>query len=92
MVLPRPRRSRLTVTIATPSGAVANLIPHESVGPLLARLGRGNTEFRILTGLDGVSSDGARLVNLTSGEEYLVPCGAVVVQTGRAPVAGQWLP
>jgi 2,4-dienoyl-CoA reductase (NADPH2) len=77
-----------TVTIATPSGAVANQIPHESVGPLLARLGRGNTEFRVLTALDGVCPEGARLVNLTSGEEYLVPCGAVVVQTGRAPVAG----
>ena len=77
-----------TLTIATPSATVAHLIPHESIGPLLARLGRGNTEFRMLTSLDEVAANGARLVNLTSGEETLVPCGLVVVQTGRSRVPG----
>jgi 2,4-dienoyl-CoA reductase (NADPH2) len=77
-----------TLTIATPSATVAHLIPHESIGPLLARLGRGNTEFRMLTGLEEVTREGARLVNLTSGEETLVPCGLVVVQTGRSRVVG----
>ena len=77
-----------TLTIATPSATVAHLIPHESIGPMLARLGRGNTEFRMLTSLDEVTREGARLVNLTSGEETLVPCGLVVVQTGRSRVVG----
>jgi hypothetical protein len=27
-------------------------------------------------------------MSLTSGEEYLLPCELVVVQTGREPVAG----
>lgn len=77
-----------TLLIATPNTNVAHLIPHESVGPLLARLGSGNTEYRVLTALDTVTPEGARLVNLTSGDETLVPCDLVVVQTGRAPVAG----
>jgi 2,4-dienoyl-CoA reductase (NADPH2) len=55
---------------------------------MLARLGRGNTGFRMLTSLDEVTRDGARLVNLISGEETFVPCGLVVVQTGRSRVIG----
>jgi 2,4-dienoyl-CoA reductase (NADPH2) len=55
---------------------------------MLARLGRGSTEYRVLTALEEVTLDCARLVNLTSGEETLVSCGLVVVQTGRSPVAG----
>ena len=76
-----------TMLFVTPSANVGHQIPHESVGPMLARLGRGSTEYRILTILDEATPDGARLVNLTSGEEMLVPCGLVVVQTGRSPVA-----
>ena len=76
------------VTYATPSAGVAHMIPHESVGPLLARLGAGHTAFRVLTGLDAITPEGARLVSLTSGEEFLLPCDLVVVQTGREPVAG----
>jgi 2,4-dienoyl-CoA reductase (NADPH2) len=74
------------VLIATPSSAIAGSIPSESVGPLLARLGRASTEYRVLTTLYEVASDGARLVNITSGEEEVVPCGLIVVQTGRSPV------
>jgi 2,4-dienoyl-CoA reductase (NADPH2) len=50
-------------------------------------LGSGGAEYRVLTILDEVTPDGARLVNLTSGEETQVPCDLVVVQTGRAPAA-----
>lgn len=75
------------VLLATPSTAIANAIPHESVGPLLARLGRAGTEYRVLTTLLEVGSDGAHLMNATSGEEEIVSCGLVVVQTGRAAVA-----
>ena len=75
------------VTVATPSAAVAAAIPAESVGPLLARLGRAGTEYRVLTLLGDVTDAGAELVNATSGEEERVPADLVVVQTGRRPVA-----
>ena len=42
--------------------------------------------IRVLTSLCEVSSEGAHLMNVTSGEEEVVPCGLVVVQTGRTPV------
>jgi len=77
-----------TLLLATPNANVAHQIPHESVAPLLARLGRGNTAYRVLTALEEVTPQGARLVNLASSEEWLEPCALVVVQTGRAPVAG----
>ncbi len=74
------------VTLVTPSTTVAAAIPHESVGPLLARLGRSGTRYRVLTTLYEVDSDGAHLVDVTSGEEDIVDCGLVVLQTGRSPV------
>jgi 2,4-dienoyl-CoA reductase (NADPH2) len=76
------------LTLVTPSATVAHMIPHESIPPLLARLGAGNASFRVLTALDRLEPDGVRLVNLTSGEEDVVSCGLVVIQTGRAPVPG----
>ena len=76
------------LTLATPSAAVAHMIPHESVGPLLARLGAGNSQFRILTTLESILAEGARLVSLISGEEFIQPCDLVVIQTGRVPVVG----
>jgi len=72
--------------ITTPSVAIAQHIPAESVGALLARLGRAGTEYRVLTTLYGVASDGAHLMNVTSGEEFVFDCGLIVVQTGRSPV------
>jgi 2,4-dienoyl-CoA reductase (NADPH2) len=77
-----------TLTLVTPSAAVAHLIPHESVAPLLARLGAGQATFEVLTGLERVSPQGAHLVRLISGEDWVLPCELVVVQTGREPVAG----
>jgi 2,4-dienoyl-CoA reductase (NADPH2) len=74
------------VLIATPSVAIASAIPAESVGPLLARLGRAGTEFRVLSVLSEVTDDAAHLMNATSGEEEVIACGLVVVQTGRMPV------
>jgi len=76
------------VTVVTPSTTVAAAIPHESVGPLLARLGRAGTRYRVLTTLYEVGSDGAHLMDVTSGEEQIVDCGLIVVQTGRSPVNG----
>lgn len=73
--------------IATPSAAIAQHIPAESANALLARLGRAGTEYRVLTTLYEMASDGAHLMNVTSGEEFVLDCGLVVVQTGRAPVA-----
>jgi 2,4-dienoyl-CoA reductase-like NADH-dependent reductase (Old Yellow Enzyme family) len=73
------------ITIITPSASIGHMIPHESVAPMLARLGAGNATYRVLTAFDSLESAGVRLVNLTSGEEDVVPCGLVVLQTGRAP-------
>jgi 2,4-dienoyl-CoA reductase (NADPH2) len=76
------------VLLATPSVAIASAIPAESVGPLLARLGRAGTEFRVLSMLSEVTDGAAHLMNVTSGEEDVIACALVVVQTGRMPVAG----
>jgi 2,4-dienoyl-CoA reductase (NADPH2) len=73
--------------IATPSAAIAQHIPAESASALLARLGRAGTEYRVLTTLYEVAADGAHLMNVTSGEEFVFDCGLVVMQTGRAPLA-----
>jgi 2,4-dienoyl-CoA reductase (NADPH2) len=73
--------------IATPAAVVAGAIPHESVGPLLARLGRGNTEYRVLSMLSEVADGSAQLMNVTSGDIEAIPCDLVVIQTGRTPVA-----
>jgi 2,4-dienoyl-CoA reductase (NADPH2) len=75
------------VLVATPSAVIAGAIPVESVGPLLARLGQARTEYRVLSVLGEVTNGSAHLVNVTSGEEEVIPCGLVVVQTGRMPVS-----
>ncbi len=80
------------VTIATPSAMIGANIPHESVGPLLGRLGRAGTSYRPLTVVERSSATEATLTNLTSGADETVPCDLLVVQTGRAvnpnPLAG----
>lgn len=72
------------VVIATPSAGIAANIPTESVGPLLARLGGGGTEYRVLTVLEGARPGAALLMNATTGEVDELACDLVVVQTGRA--------
>jgi 2,4-dienoyl-CoA reductase (NADPH2) len=76
------------VMIATPSTAVATAIPTESIGPLLARLGSGGTEYRVLSVIDSITDQGVSLMNVTSGEVSEVPCDLVVVQTGRTSRTG----
>lgn len=76
------------VVIATPSAAIASQIPTESIGPLLSRLGGGGTEYRVLTVLEGVTTEGASLMNVTSGHVETLPCDLVVVQTGRTARSG----
>jgi hypothetical protein len=64
------------------------MIPHESIAPLLSRLGQAATRYQVLTALEAVGPEGARLMHITSGEEFVHPCELVVIQTGREPVAG----
>jgi 2,4-dienoyl-CoA reductase (NADPH2) len=71
------------VTIATPSAMLAANIPHESVGPLLARLGRHRVAYRVLCVAERSGSQEALLTNLGSGEDETLPCDLFVVQTGR---------
>ncbi len=73
------------VTYVTPTAGLAGNIPTESVAPLLARLGQGGTEFRVLSDLFAVTGSGAEIANLASGAVDQIDCELVVVQTGRAP-------
>lgn len=74
--------------IATPSVTIASTIPSESLGPLLARLGTGGTEYSVLTTLESVAQGQANLMNITSGEVEEVACDLLVLQTGRQSVQG----
>ncbi|MCL2346537.1 MAG: FAD-dependent oxidoreductase [Desulfobulbus sp.] len=76
------------VLVATPSATVGSAIPTESIGPLLARLGSGNTEYRVLHVLERVTSDGVALMNAGSGEVSELPCELLVIQTGRSSRTG----
>ncbi|HEU0222258.1 MAG TPA: FAD-dependent oxidoreductase [Paracoccaceae bacterium] len=71
------------VTLLTSSAVIGANLPHESVGPLLARLGAGGTRFRVLTGVEDSGPGWVQAVNLTSGEEERIECDLAVVQTGR---------
>ncbi len=75
-----------TVTYVTPAATVGYQIPVESMGPLLARLGRGNTRFRILTQLFGLDGSSAQLIDMTSGAVEEVAYDLAVLQTGREPL------
>lgn len=71
------------VTYATPSAAIGYQIPVESIGPMLARLGRGKTRFRVLTQLFEVEQGRAQLIDMASGTVEELACDLIVVQTGR---------
>jgi 2,4-dienoyl-CoA reductase (NADPH2) len=71
------------LTFATTSAAVGVNIPHESIGPLLARLGRADVAYRLLTLVERANEGEATLTNITSGSDKTIPCDLLVVQTGR---------
>ena len=76
------------VVLVTSSASIGLHIPHESVGPLLSRLGRHPTRYRVLSTVTEFAPGTAQLVNLTSGEEETLACDLVVFQTGRAVETG----
>lgn len=76
------------VVLVTPGAVIAANIPHESVGPLLGRLGRHPTTFRVLSSIASIEPGAIVLNNVTSGEEETIACDLVVVQTGRQVEAG----
>lgn len=82
------------VTFLTTAGAIGGNLPAESVGGVLARLGRADTSFRVLTGIETIGPAGVTAVNLTSGREEDIPCDLVVMQTGRLvtplPASANW--
>jgi 2,4-dienoyl-CoA reductase (NADPH2) len=71
------------VVFTTPSASVGVGIPHESIGPLLVRLGQAGTSYRVLTGAQIIGDGRVTLTNLTSGEDEMHTCDLVVMQTGR---------
>jgi 2,4-dienoyl-CoA reductase (NADPH2) len=58
-------------------------MPHESVAPMLGRLGVGGTDFRVLMAVQATGSDKVTAVNLTSGTENTISADLLVMQTGR---------
>ena len=71
------------LTLLTTSAALGGHLPHESVSPMLGRLGAGGTDFRVLMAVDATQAGTLTAVNLTSGAEETIPADLVVVQTGR---------
>lgn len=71
------------LTFLTTSAALGGHLPHESVAPVLGRLGAGGTAFRVLMGVESTAPGKLTAVNLTSGEEEEMPADLLVVQTGR---------
>ena len=71
------------LTLLTTSAALGGHLPHESVAPMLGRLGAGGTDFRVLMAVDSTGPEKLTAVNLTSGAEETIPADLLVVQTGR---------
>lgn len=71
------------LTLLTTSAALGGHLPHESVAPMLGRLGAGGTAFRVLMAVESTATDKLTAVNLTSGAEATIPADLLVVQTGR---------
>jgi 2,4-dienoyl-CoA reductase (NADPH2) len=71
------------LTLLTTSAALGGHLPHESVAPMLGRLGAGGTDFRVLMAVESTGTDRLTAVNLTSGAEDTIPADLLVVQTGR---------
>lgn len=72
------------LTFLTPSAALGGHLPHESVAPMLGRLGAGGTAFRVLMAVEATAAKQVTTVNLTSGEEEAIAADLLVMQTGRA--------
>jgi 2,4-dienoyl-CoA reductase (NADPH2) len=75
------------VALVTPAPALAHAIPAESLAPLLGRLARGPTEYRVLAQVIGLADGGAELMAITTGATEICPADLIVIQTGRRPVA-----
>jgi 2,4-dienoyl-CoA reductase (NADPH2) len=58
------------------------------MAPLLGRLAMGKTGFRVLSTLEAVAPGKAMVMQLGGGEAEELDCDLVVLQTGRASVAG----
>jgi 2,4-dienoyl-CoA reductase (NADPH2) len=71
------------LTLLTTSAALGGHLPHESVAPMLGRLGAGGTDFRVLMAVEATGAGVVTAVNLTSGAEHIIPADLLVVQTGR---------
>ena len=71
------------LTFLTSSAALGGHLPHESVAPMLGRLGAGGTTFRVLMAVDATAPGVVTAMNLASGEDEQIPADLLVLQTGR---------
>lgn len=71
------------IFVVTPGLTPLAHIPHESTGPLLSRLGRGDVQFRVLSSIAAITPGELRIARASSGEEETLACDLVVIQTGR---------
>lgn len=69
--------------VVSPTTSVPNNIPSESVGGLLARLGRAGARYRVLSVLSDVGPKSVELTNVTSRDTECMAADLVVMQTGR---------
>lgn len=75
------------LVVVSPTTAVLNHIPGESVSGLLARLGQAGTQYRVLSVLTNVGLGSVELTNIASGKPEVLPADLVILQTGRVAAA-----
>jgi 2,4-dienoyl-CoA reductase (NADPH2) len=73
----------LKVTYVTAARSIGASIPHESIQPLLNRLGSSGVRFMILHQIVGGNARNIRIRNVLNGEEIAVEANLLVMDAGR---------
>ena len=71
------------VTYVTHSNGIGNSIPHESIQPLLKRLGNAGVNFMILHRITGSDNGFFKICNVLNGKETALKADLLVMETGR---------
>lgn len=71
------------VTYVTHSNGIGTSIPHESIQPLLKRLGNEGVNFMLLHQIAGADNQLIKVRNIINGKESVLEADLVVIETGR---------
>jgi 2,4-dienoyl-CoA reductase (NADPH2) len=71
------------VTYITPANAIGATIPHESIKPLLKRLGVAGVNFMIFHQIVGADHNIVKVRNILNGQEAALNADLVVIETGK---------